>query len=172
MSRSSNPVRVIGGIVLLVGFFSAVTVIAVSLRTGQEESQGDESEKSLWITLSVYSGRPNPQWELKPGPDYDRLISLVEALDVEAKALFEYDEWNRLGYASFWITLQDIEGLPYAIHVWRDMAYVVQNREETGEGLYALGATEIYDLLVTQAEERGQGAFFEKYRRHQEERES
>ena len=168
MSRLSNFLKIIGIIVLLGATFSTITVFLV---TGQE--QENEPKKSIWITLSVYSGRPNPQWELNPGPDWDRLVSLVEALDVDEEALFEYDKWNRLGYASFWITPQNMEGLPYAIHVWRDMAYVVmRNQEGEWEGLYALGATEIYDLLVAQAEEREQGAFFVKYHKYKEEQQS
>ena len=129
-------------------------------------SEEHEPEKGIQITLSVYSGRPNPRWWLTKGRDFERLIHLIKMLRVDEKALFTYDEWNRLGYATFWIEPKNIEGLPYAIHVWRDMAYVEQNLE--GKVMYALGASEIYDLVVIQAEERGQERFFVNYHKYKE----
>lgn len=160
MNRSST-FKIIGIVVVL----GLSLVVTVSLMARQD--QESEPEKGMRITLSVYSGRPNPEWQLVPGPEYDRLIRLIEALDTSEKPPFDYDEWNRLGYASFWIEPGNVEKLPYAIHVWRDMAYVVQDRE--GKVLYALGATEIYDMLVAQAEERDQGAFFVNYHKYREE---
>lgn len=161
MNRTSAFVKIIG-IVAVLGLSLVVTVSLMA-----RPNRGTEAEKSVRITLSVYSGRPNPEWQLTPGPEYDHLIRLIEALDTSEKALFDYDEWNRLGYASFWVALGNVEGLPYAIHVWRDMAYVAQDRE--GKALYALGAAEIYDLLVAQAEKRDLGDFFVNYHKYREE---
>lgn len=129
-----------------------------------------EPEKGIEITLSVYSGRPNPQWWLTEGPEYEQVIRLVTALELTRETLFTYEEWNRLGYASFWITPRGIEELPYAVHVWRDMAYVAQDGDR--EAMQAVGATELYDVLVAQAEKRDQGRFFVNYHRYREQQES
>lgn len=126
----------------------------------------DRIEKGIQIILSVYSGRSNPFWMLTEGPDYERLISLIKTLNVSKDSPFLYNEWNQLGYASFWIIPRNIEGMPRAIHVWRDMTYIVMNREnEVG---YALDATEIYNLLVSQAEQIDLGGFFVNYRKFRE----
>lgn len=122
-----------------------------------------EPEKGVQITLAVYSGRPNPEWWLTSERDYRRLVDLVTKLKPVDRALFNYDEWNRLGYASFWITPKAIQGLPHAVHVWQDMALVQPSSE--GKALYATDAAQIYDLLVAQAERRGHGKFFANYRK-------
>jgi hypothetical protein len=135
--------------------------ITVFSQTAKEQSE-KITDRGVSITLLVYSGRPNPQWWLTPSdPDYKRLIELITSLKTSKEPLFKYDKWNRLGYATFWINSKRIEGLPYAIHIWRDMAYVVQSKK--GEVLYALGATKIYDMLVSQAEKRDQNKFFINY---------
>jgi hypothetical protein len=121
----------------------------------------DEPKKGISITLSVYSGRENPQWWLTEGTEYKRLIRLIKALKIKEKPIFDYGKWNRLGYASFLIHPYDVEGLPLSIHVWRDMAYVINDTE--GTEMYAQGAERIYDLLVSQAEERNQKSFFINY---------
>ncbi len=56
---------------------------------------------SIRVTLSVYSGRPNPSWTVEPGPDLDRLVAQIQSLKPTDAKLFDYDEWNRLGYASW-----------------------------------------------------------------------
>jgi hypothetical protein len=135
-----------------------------------KKDQEDERHVQIRITLSVYSGRPNPQWSLTAGPEYEKLAELIRGLKTAYEAPFDYDKWNRLGYASFWIVPKNIEGLPYAAHVWRDMAYLRVARE--GPARYALGATEIYDLLVAQAEERGHKEFFVNYHKRREKHDS
>lgn len=146
-------------------FVSVMFLPATSFGSEQAEQVPD---KGFSITLSVYSGRPNPHWWIVPSdPEYKRLTELIASLKKSNKAVFNYDEWNKLGYASFWIVPKGVEGLPSAIHVWRDMAYVQQ--KERGEAQYALGAAKIYDLLVSQSEKRDQGSFFVNYRKYQKE---
>jgi hypothetical protein len=43
-------------------------------------------------------------------------------------------------------------------------------RNEKDKMLYALGASEIYDMLASQAEDKGHTRFFEKYNREKQER--
>jgi hypothetical protein len=118
--------------------------------------------KSIRVTLSVYSGRPNPTWTLESGPDFDRLVALLKDLKPSAARLFDYDEWNRLGYASFWVSARDLPGVPGELHVWRDMA-VVPSKD--GNGMQATGAAKLYDALVGEAEANGYNRFFQNYRK-------
>lgn len=145
-------------VILITFMMMYLLFIMISSIDAQPKSQ----EESIQITLSVYSGRPNPQWNIEPGSEYERLIHLIRELEIKDEILFEYEEWNQLGYASFWVYLPNIEGLPDAIHVWRDMAYILHN--EKGEAMYALNAIELYDMLVAQAEKNDQGEFFINYR--------
>ena len=117
---------------------------------------------SIRVTLSVYSGRPNPTWTVEPGPDLDRLAALARDLKPTDARLFDYNEWNRLGYATFRLSARGLPGVPSEIHLWRDMA-VVPSRE--GKGMQATGASKLYETLVTQAEGKGHGGFFANYRK-------
>ena len=125
----------------------------------------EEPEQGILITLSVYSGRPNPQWWVTQGSIYDKLVNMSKGLKTSstARAFSEYDKWNRLGYASFWITPKNVKGMPSMIHVWRNMARVVQ--DQRGTSLYSDQADELYDLLVGFAEQKDQKAFFVNYRK-------
>ena len=114
------------------------------------------------VTLSVYSGRPNPSWTVEPGPELDRLVAQIKDLKTSDSRLFDYDEWNRLGYASFWLSARGLPGVPSEIHLWRDMA-LVPSKE--GKGMQAIGASKLYEMLVAEAEGRGYREFFLNYRK-------
>ncbi len=114
------------------------------------------------VTLSVYSGRPNPSWTVEPGPEMDRLAALVKELKATDAKLFDYEEWNRLGYASFRLSARGVPGVPGEVHLWRDMAVVTS---KDGKVLQAAGASRLYEMLVTQAESKGYGSFFVNYRK-------
>jgi hypothetical protein len=127
-----------------------------------------EPDVAISVTLSVYSGRSNPQWWIVPSDqEYKELLDLINALKIEEKAPFAYDEWNRLGYATFWLDFKNVKGMPKAIHIWRDMAYFVMDKK--GKISYAIGAMNIYDMLVSQAEKREQERFFINYHKLKEE---
>ena len=117
---------------------------------------------SIRVTLAIYSGRPNPTWTVEPGPELDRLAALVKDLKTTDAKLFDYEEWNRLGYASFWLSARGLPGVPNEVHVWRDMA-VVPSKD--GKGMQAIGASKLYEMLVTQAEGKGHREFFVNYRK-------
>jgi hypothetical protein len=134
---------------------------------GKMQLGANPERSGIEIILTVYSGRPNPTWRLAEGPEAERLLVLVRALDVNKEKIFDYDEWNRLGYATFWIVFGDTRDAPYAVQVWRDMAYVIADVEAAPE--YAVGASDLYEYLVVQAEARDQGAFFVNYRRAKQE---
>ena len=117
---------------------------------------------SLRVTLSVYSGRPNPTWILEKGPELERLVALLRELKPTESRLFDYDEWNRLGYATFRLSARDLPGVPNEVHVWRDMA-VVPSKD--GKTMQATGASKVYEALVTEAEGKGHERFFANYRK-------
>jgi hypothetical protein len=117
-----------------------------------------EKGPGIEVVLSVYSGRKNPRWVLEEGEDFDRVLVLLRDLKPESGELFDYDQWNRLGYPSFLLRTHGLEEVPYGVHVWRDMAVVIPNRD--GKSLQAMGAEELYDTLVAQAKKRDFGEFF------------
>ena len=129
--------------------------VAATTRAGQPPV-------SIRVTLSVYSGRPNPSWTVEPGPELDRLVALVKDLKTTDAKLFDYEEWNRLGYASFWLSARGLPGVPSEVHVWRDMAFVPS---KDGKGMQAIGASKLYEMLVTQGEGKGYREFFLNYRK-------
>ena len=149
-------------IIMATGIF-----LALSAFSQTEEKTGAEKppEKGISITLSIYSGRPNPQWWLTSDADLKKIIGLIESLKVSGDSLFNYGEWNRLGYASFYIEPKGLDKATRSIHVWRDMAYFLPDKD--GRTGYALKATDLYDLLVEQAESRKLGSYFENYRKTQ-----
>ncbi len=117
--------------------------------------------KGISILLPVYSGRPNPQWWITEGPELEKLQKVIRLMKTIEDSIFDYDEWNRPGYASFWIDSREIENIPKSIHIWRDMAYIFLNEKDTPS--YAKGVTKLYDMLVKQAEERGYKEYFLNY---------
>jgi len=121
--------------------------------------------EEISVTLWIHSGRPNPQWEIQPGAVFDRLIELVQALDASTEPQFDYEEWNRMGYASFLVDLRSSRVSAGAVHVWREMAVLF----DAGGRIigYALAADGLYDALVAQAEERSLSAFFYDYADYQ-----
>jgi hypothetical protein len=162
-------------------FTAATAVILVSLAAGARAQTKEGGEQKTGavdkgvglnreglppvgfrVTLSVYSGRPNPTWTVEPGPELDRLVALAKDLKATDATLFDYEEWNRLGYASFRLSSRGLAGVPGEVHVWRDMA-VVPSKD--GKGMQATGASKLYELLVTQAEGKGYGEFFHNYRK-------
>jgi len=142
----------------------SLTLAILLAATPAIAQKDEEPEIGLRITLAVYSGRPNPTWLVKPGPDMDKLVYLITRLEPSEEPVFDYDEWNRLGYSSFWIEPKGVENLPYAIHVWRDDAFLIFDSRGDKKA-YALGATDLYDILVAQAEARDQEVFFRVYHR-------
>lgn len=140
-------------------------VLAAPLRAqiGTEVDTNKTPEKGISITLSVYSGRMNPQWWLTSDSALRRITTLIDSLKVTSDSLFDYNEWNRLGYATFWIKPRGLDGLPDAIHIWRDKAVVfTEDKSKVG---HTINGADLYDLLAGQAERRDQGYFFENYRK-------
>ena len=146
-------------IVLVTVLFFVVSAIA------QEEIERnkmkEEPVRGISITLPVYSGLPNPQWWITEGDEFEKITFLIKSMKTVNDSLFNYNEWNKPGYASFWIVSREIEDLPKSVHIWRDMAYIPQRDEMIP--LYAKGVTELYDMLVKQAEKKGYKEYFLNY---------
>jgi hypothetical protein len=168
-ARSAGAMAVATAVILLslVAGARAQTKESGEQKTGPVDkgvalTQEGQPPVSIRVTLSVYSGRRNPSWTVEPGPDLDRLVALIKDLKTTDARLFDYDEWNRLGYASFWLSARGLPGVPSKVHLWRDMAFVPSKE---GQGMQAIGASKLYEMLVTQAEGRGHREFFVNYRK-------
>ena len=114
-----------------------------------------DSTSAIDVTLSMYSGLPNPSWELTGGPDHVAIIDGVGALSLSAESLFDETQWHNLGYAFFVVSAEDANGRPITVEVWQDMACVYLSASGATSMYWALGATDLYDVLIAQAEERG-----------------
>jgi len=119
-------------------------------------------EKGVLVTLSAYSGRPNPQWWITDQDQLGRLAELIKSAKPSPEKSFDYNKWNRLGFASFWLNNKGLEGMPKKVHVWRDQAVIVTGQKDAPP-LYANEALPLYDMLVKQAEEHDQHNFFRNY---------
>lgn len=127
----------------------------------ERNTKNEEPVKGISIMFPIYSGRPNPQWWITEGPELERLLAVIKSMKTVKDSIFNYNEWNKPGYASFWIDSREIEGIPKSIHIWRDMAYILWNEKDTPS--YAKGVTKLYDILVKQAEEKGYKEYFLNY---------
>lgn len=145
-------------LLMILVFFSGFTF---SQEINEESNVKMEPLTGISVTLSVYSGNPNPQWWITEGPEFEKFFDLLKSMKTVNDSIFNYNEWNRLGYATFRIVPREITELPKSVHIWRDMAVISQYEEENL--LYADGVTALYDLLVKQAEERGHEEFFINY---------
>ena len=150
----------------LIIFFGVVGIILSSGFSQDVEttSQSTIPDKGVFVELPVYSGRPNPRWVLTSGEEFDRIISIVTSFNPVDDTIFNYARWNKPGYASFWITFKGIDEMPGVMHIWRDMA-LLYPAGKNSNGMFTKGAKELYDTLVTQAEEKGHGTFFRNYRK-------
>ena len=155
-------------IMMIAGLATAMAMVclfAFVAPCGGQDS--DKPEKGFRVILAVYAGKPDPEWFLTEGPIVEKISSLIQSLEVSKEKFFDYDKWNRLGYAGFWVIPQGMEGMPAAIHLWRDEAYFPPGEEDKEPG-YAVGATDLYDVLVELAEREDLGKFFIVYKRERE----
>lgn len=145
-----------------------LTLLAVPLAWAQSPPA---PEKGVLVTLSVYSGRPNPQWWITDPDQLGRLAKLITSAKVSPEKSFDYKKWNRLGYASFWLNNKGLKQVPHAVHVWRDQAIIITDRKGAPP-LYTEQALPLYDMLVRQAEERDQKKFFGNFHKWRKEQPS
>src|SRR5664279_4282168 len=91
---------------------------------------------SVIVILSVFSGRPNPTWELtrdQVGELRERLTSLNNATLVKPPGVA-----GKLGYSGFFIRASQEPGLPESIYIHSgivDLNRLAVNRLETSPGL-------------------------------------
>jgi hypothetical protein len=135
----------------------------ITAQTQKPQVNDENSQQGIRVMLSVYSGRPNPEWWVTSSTGGKEITAIIQELKAVADtSLFDYNRWNKLGYASFWIFPVRMEKMPYAIHVWRDMA-VIFPTNQGDKPLYAKNALKLYDILVAQAEKKELNSFFVKY---------
>lgn len=146
-----------------------LSVMASAQEKDHSDPTAEKPVKGISIMLPIYSGRPNPVWWITEGPEFKSVIEHIRSMKPVENEIFDYDEWNKPGYASFWIVPYELKDLPSSIHIWRDMALITMGGEKAR--LYAKEATELYDLLVKQAEEKGYRKYFLNYHRQKENQE-
>jgi hypothetical protein len=113
------------------------------------QAEEEEPVQGIKIILSIYSGRRNPQWWVPQGPEFEKLVQILKGLKSGDAKLFSYNLWNTLGYSSFWIIPKNMQGLPFAVHIWHDEAMVTMKKGEAT--VQAIGAMPLYDMLAEHA---------------------
>lgn len=88
-----------------------VFLIAVSLICGPSMAQ--EQTEKLTITVDIFSGRPNPSFEVTEASDINHLRDNLTGLPELGMTAEEGFEFNRLGYRGILVTNSGgIEGIP------------------------------------------------------------
>jgi len=119
----------------------------------------NETNKVIRISLSVFSGRPNPYWELS-GEKIDELrnkiIGLPRTKEVQSPGL---------GYRGFKINNREkIKGIPERMYIYRK---TISFREKTVIVFYE-DSNNIEELLFQQAKEQGFEKLVEKIKAREE----
>jgi hypothetical protein len=101
------------------------------------------------VELDIFSGRPNPSWELSSG-EVSELLRYMAGLTPASKSAIASD----LGYRGFFISNPGkIEGLPVKIHIFNGVLAV----NEKGSTNYYNDVNDIENWLMERAKERGYG---------------
>jgi hypothetical protein len=121
---------------------------------------GDETAttRSVGITvvLGVFSGRPDPLWELDGG-EASEVVQRVEAMTWQTQPLFDERELQKLGQAVFRLRIEPADGLAVErLQVWHGMALGWQQEVQR----WSREGGDLYALLRDQATDRGYGEFF------------
>jgi hypothetical protein len=127
----------------------------------------DGSRQSIIeVELDIFSGRPNPQWELPP-EEADRLRSqLRELAPIMELAPADLQEPPSLGYRGFVIINRSSDpGIPRLLRVYNSMVRVMEPGREAHYGAtYYRGAKELEDSFLDHARRLGYGDLIERFR--------
>jgi len=119
------------------------TVIALGLLPGLRAADGTKT--NVTVEVLIFSGRPNPTWQLQ---DTNRLHLLKAKLkDLPEVFAEEPAEWSRLGFSGFRIRGGEPLGLPGDIRVYQGVI-------KTGHGKdakYRKGVTGLEQSLIAEA---------------------
>ena len=105
--------------------------------------------QKISVELDIFSGRPNPSWELSSG-EVSELARKMTGLIPASKPATA----NNLGYRGFIVSNPDkIAGLPVKFHVFNGVLTVT----EKGSTSYYNDVNDIENWLIGKAKEHGYG---------------
>lgn len=87
----------------------------------------DSGQTNITVEVLIFSGRPNPTWQMQ---DTNRLQVLKAQLK-DLPVAFEKEpvEWSRLGFAGFRIRGGEVMGLPGEIRIYQGVIKTGQGKE-------------------------------------------
>ncbi len=128
------------GLLLVIMILSVYTIMA--------QEQNKKMQK-INVELDIFSGRPNPSWELS-SEEVSELVRYMDGLiPVSQPAVASI-----LGYRGFVISnIGKITGLPVKIHVFNGILTVTEN----GSTNYYKDVNNVENWLIGKAKEHGYG---------------
>ena len=102
------------------------------------------------VTVALYSGRPDPSYELVRPEDWEKLRGLLK--DLEAANRPEDKDAPGLGYKGFLLTPRGLDGVPGWISVFKG---TVQLGDSPRERVYKKDQKGLEDWLKAEAKKRG-----------------
>ena len=111
---------------LVYGFAAALCLIGPGLISGVLAADG--SQTPVTIEVLIFSGRPNPTWQLQDTNGLNRVKAKLN--DLPEAFTEEPAEWSRLGFAGFRILGGETFGLSGEIRIYQGVI-------KTGRGKHA-----------------------------------
>jgi len=101
--------------------FAAYTVLAFSflvISFGSESALGNENIKKLRVSIEIFSGRPNPTFEITDAMAIDEFREKLSNLPPAEITDEEKQQFSRLGYRGILINnAAGIEGIPENVQI-------------------------------------------------------
>lgn len=128
---------------IVFGLAAAMTLLCLGLGAGLLAA--DAGTTNVTVEVLIFSGRPNPTWQLQDTKALQVLKARLNDLSETSKQ--EPAEWSRSGFAGFRIRGGETLGLPGEIRVYRGVV-------KTGHGKtvkYLKDATGLEQSLINEA---------------------
>jgi hypothetical protein len=128
---------------LVFGIAAALALVGQDLVSTLLAAEGGQT--NLTVEVLIFSGRPNPTWQLQ---DTNRVQMLKAKLkDLPEAFTEEPAEWSRLGFAGFRIRGGETLGLPGDIRVYQGVIKTGHGKEAK----YRKDATGLEQSLIAEA---------------------
>ena len=122
--------------------------VALSLVAAASVFGADKTKSNITVEVMVFSGRPNPTWQLQDTKALEKLKA--KAKDLPEAFTAEPAEWSRLGFAGFLIRGGASMGLPDVIRVYQGVV-----KAGHGEGAkYLKDLTRLEQSLIDEAKQQ------------------
>jgi hypothetical protein len=110
---------------LVFGFTAGLCLLGQGLAAELLAAEG--SQTNLTVELLIFSGRPNPTWQLQDTNQLRRLRANLKELPTAFEK--EPAEWSRLGFAGFRIRGGEAMGLPAEIRIYQGVIMTGRGKE-------------------------------------------